>query len=195
MQMKWIFSWRSNVQHRILANEMKGVKVSNLFPQYALAFLMVLLYGGYSSIKTILKYVKTVNTSNNISENEQMIMDIALFGAVAVIFLGLFLLIYDIAILILRRQTVIDLEFVSQTMRFPINELGKQEIKDFYKAASNVQQIIDNNVSKKPVEHTLQSGNETHTDRISRLKELNELYEKGMLTKAEFDELKKDILG
>ena len=85
-----------------------------------------------------------------------------------------------------------DIEFASQVMRFPINELGKQEIKEFYKATSSVQQIIEGRSDSSVKTESIESG--SAQDSLSKLKELNELYEKGVITKEEFDKVKQEII-
>ena len=186
LQKKGLFSWRTNVQHRIVADEMKGIKISNIFPQYALFVLAYLLFSEYELIRVIIRIMRTAEHNNNYDPNFNYV------SAAIVAFIGVLLIIYDISILRFRRQTVMDIEFASQVMRFPINELGKQEIKEFYKATSSVQQIIEGRSDSSVKTESIESG--SAQDSLSKLKELNELYEKGVITKEEFDKVKQEII-
>jgi hypothetical protein len=90
-----------------------------------------------------------------------------------------------------KRMTTVDLEFTDQIMCFKVNQLGKQELKTFYKAVSQVQENVNNQVgSYEPnVNNTVNSVN-----KVESLTEISKLHNQGLITQEEFEKLKKEVM-
>lgn len=133
-QKKSIFTWKSNIQYRIVNTEMKGIRINNLFPWHGLLFL---LYTIFSLINAIIVEYRLYLLMDD--EEEKYIG--YFFLIILIMFILLTYLIYGLVIVFVKRMTTIDLEFTNQIMRFQINQLGQQEIKDFYKTVSEIQEV------------------------------------------------------
>lgn len=189
-QKKWIFVFRTNVQHRIIASEMKGINVGTL------SHIWMLLCAVLSIIieVSIFRYMNIVSDGFFEAGLELLLF----FGIIASIVIGFFLVIYFVLHAFFLKRTNICIEFTSLTVAFLASELGKQEIKDFYKAVSDVQELYVNIVNPIPVEHTVNEVRKStgvYTNKVTSLSELSKLYENGMLTKDEFEQLKQEVIG
>ncbi len=199
-QKKWIFAFRANVQHRIIASEMKGIKVGTL----SHIWMLIL---AFLSITIEMAWYRWINMVFAMPDVESQIVlkgIIALFwiafalGVLASIVIGFFLVIYFVLHAFFLKRTNICIEFTSLTVAFLASELGKQEIKDFYKAVSEVQELYVNIVNPVSVEHTVNEVRKStgvNTNKVTSLSELSKLYENGMLTKEEFEHLKQEVIG
>lgn len=189
-QKKWIFVFRTNVQHRIIASEMKGINVGTL------SHIWMLLCAVLSIIieVSIFRYMNIVSDGFFEAGLELLLF----FGIIASVVIGFFLVIYFVLHAFFLKRTNICIEFTSLTVAFLASELGKQEIKDFYKAVSDVQELYVNIVNPIPVEHTVNEVRKStgvYTNKVTSLSELSKLYENGMLTKDEFEQLKQEVIG
>ena len=189
-QKKWIFVFRTNLQHRIIASEMKGINVGTL------SHIWMLLCAVLSIIieVSIFRYMNIVSDGFFEAGLELLLF----FGIIASVVIGFFLVIYFVLHAFFLKRTNICIEFTSLTVAFLASELGKQEIKDFYKAVSEVQELYVNIVNPIPVEHTVNEVRKStgvYTNKVTSLSELSKLYENGMLTKDEFEQLKQEVIG
>ena len=78
------------------------------------------------------------------------------------------------------------------------SELGTQEIKDFYKAISDVQELNVNIIKPISIEQTVnevKQNTNVYADKVTSLSELSKLYENGVITKDELDRLKQEVIG
>ena len=197
-QKKLIFAFKANVQHRIIASEMKGINVGTL------SHIWMLLCAVLSVIVevSIFRYCNRMINGGM----EQVALDgfheisaiLLVLGIIASIVIGFFLVIYFVLHAFCLKRTNICIEFTSLTVAFLASELGRQEIKDFYKAVSDVQELNVNIVKQVPVEHTVNEVRQSagvYTNKVTSLSELSKLYENGMLTKEEFEQLKQEVIS
>ena len=195
-QKKWLFATRTNIQHRIIAGEMKGINVgtlSHIWMLFCAALSVVLIITESYCLCNIVPY--TVESGNAL---EKFAPTMLVFGVLAAIFTCFILAIYFVLHAFFLKRTNICIEFTSLTVAFMVSELGRQEIKDFYKAVSEVQELNVNVVKSTPVEQTFHEGRQrtnVSTNKIGSLSELSKMYENGMLTKEEFETLKREIIG
>lgn len=195
-QKKWIFAFRANVQHRIIAGEMKGINVGTLSHIWMLLCAVLTIAVEICSFRlTNSKSIEGIIARGGFHE----VITITLFVGVFVAdFICFILLIYYILHAFFLKRTNICIEFTSLTVAFLASELGKQEIKDFYKAVSDVQELYVNIVNPIPVEHTVNKVRKStgvYANKVTSLSELSKLYENGMLTKDEFEQLKQEVIG
>lgn len=97
-----------------------------------------------------------------------------------------------------KRKTMIDIEFTTQIMRFPVSVLGKKEIKDFYKSVSQTQETVSNVINadnSKSIERTYAEPNGKGESKVEALAELSKLYEQNIIGQEEFEKLKKEIIN
>lgn len=213
-QKKYFFSWKSNIQCRIVASEMKEIRIRTLYPWKMLLFTAYTVFNYVWNIRLIIVMI-LVGIRMNLSYDFEEAMMTTVFLLTGWLVVMLIPLIYGLFSIYLKRKTTIDIEFTNQTMRFPINILGKQEIKDFYKAASQIQESMAGERIGTAPQRTSLSGN-IHTivnsvqetvmnknnavsnnmapNKVQRLSELSKLYEQGMLSKEEFGKLKGEII-
>ena len=194
-QKKWIFAFRTNVQHRIIASEMKGINVGTLsrFRMLLFAILSILL-----EILNFRFFIYIYLYLDRDGSDVSGIFIVMFLLTVASILIGFSLIIYFVLHAFFLKRTNICIEFTSLTVAFPASELGKQEIKDFYKAVSEVQELYVNIVNPVPVEHTVnevRQRSNVYTNKVTSLSELSKLYENGMITQEEFEQLKKEVIG
>ncbi len=196
-QKKFIFNWKSNVQHRIVATQINGVKLKNLFPWYALVYLVFLVFAGY----------KYIDIFKHLPQDAEYSFGVFVFFCLILIS-TLFFIIYSILVMIFRRNTTIDIEFGSQTFCFLINRLGRQEIKDFYSAVSSIQENVESRLTEQKREtsnfntktnRSVSAGERNFEmridNKITALQDLTKLYEQNSITEDEFKKLKKELLG
>ncbi len=198
-QKKWIFAFRANVQHRIIVSEMKGINVGTLSHIWMLILALlsaIIETGWYRWIKILV----ATNVESKIALKGFILLFWLVFvlGTLSSIVIGFFLVIYFVLHAFFLKRTNICIEFTSLTAAFLASELGKQEIKDFYSAVSEVQELYVNIVNPIPVEHTVNEVRKStgvYTNKVTSLSELSKLYENGMLTKDEFEQLKQEVIG
>ncbi len=195
-QKKWIFVFRTNVQHRIIASEMKGINVGTL------SHIWMLLCAALSTVLLITNLYCSYNmmpyTAVSGLAFEKFGPTMLVFAMIVAVIVCFILVIYFVLHAFFLKRTNICIEFTSLTAAFLASELGKQEIKDFYKAVSEVQELYVNIVNPIPVEHTVNEVRKStgvYTNKVTSLSELSKLYENGMLTKDEFEQLKQEVIG
>ena len=194
-QKKWIFSFRSNIQHRIPITEMKGIKVGTVH-----RFEMFLF--GFISVVVLIAEIKRgawMWNHEDLVEVVNRMSSCAPFGSIAEYGLVFGIILALILSVSLVKRTTVCIELDKITVNFFVCELGKQEIKDFYRIVSdmqnneifvhqnmNVSQENANQVNVNPVNESF--------DRVTKLTELSQLYEKGLLQQEEFERLKSEII-
>lgn len=179
-QKKGLIHWKSNIQHRIKADDMKGIKVGKLYSLKLLLFICYMLF----------RFIYLIRTLRAILEEDYdkagWLLDIKI-DFIQICFklfllVGLFILfwalIYGILNFFLLPRTLISIEFTSHTLSFPVYTLGAEEIKAFYAASNNLQVLP-----------SLQEKSKADS-----LMELSKLYEKEMISQEEFERLKKEIM-
>ncbi len=189
-----LFYRKTDIQHRINADELKGVKVERIFLFRTLLFFIISLFNLYFDIRIDILFGEF---------GENVGATIADIGVVIVLaffisqILCLILIIINLINMVSKRRTILCFEFVSQTIQFPVGILGKQEIKDFYNTISRVQKIVQNDVQKdianKNVSNSLNVT--TTSNKIEQLKELSALHEQGAIGTEEFETLKAELIG
>ena len=198
-QKKWILSSKSNIQHRIVVSELKGVKIgklsriSMLIPSILSVVLIAL------EIKWMVDVDHAINEvdwySRRMNRDIDLLESFASFGML-IAFIMFWLAIYCLVQTFIIKRTHICMEFTSLTITFPISTLGAQEIKDFYKAVSEVQ---EHNANSSPIPETPNFINAPNTatpnDKIASLSELSKLYEQGLISEEEFNKLKTEIMS
>lgn len=200
-QKKYFLHLKSNVQHKIKASEIKAIKTEKL---HGVKFLIYSTYIAFRFIWIIRLLVGWLQEDYRYSWMlEYLDAEFSLAGGYLLLlllagpFVLLFALIYGIANLIFTSQTLISIEFASETFGFPVDKLGANEIKAFYKDVNKVQETVKNerqmdhhgNQEQHQPERTYGSG------KIESLKEISKLYEQNMISLEEFERLKKEILG
>lgn len=192
LQKKSLFTWKSNIQHRVVASEMKGIKIKNMYPIETILFSIYTVFILYWNIKFIFILADTeaelVNTGDKVC---------TVTSGVG-IFIYFLCIIYGVGEIFLRRKTTIDIIFTTQTMRFPVGALGKKEIKDFYKSVSYSQETISSTVTSDNgprLESTYDQSKNTGKNKVEALAELSKLYEQGMIGQEEFEKLKEEIIN
>lgn len=182
-QKKGIFSFKSNIQHRIPITEMKGVKVGTLH-----RFEIFLL--GIISMFVLIAQIRAFTWLVTHEDMLEAIGRIAGLGGFFAIIIALVMTVYYIAQALLVKRTTVCIEMNGLTVNFLVCELGKQEIKDFYRDLSTMQ----NDRISAPQNANVSQVN-VNTDKVGKLTELSQLYEKGLLQQEEFERLKKEIIN
>ena len=188
-QKKYVITRRIRMQRRINANEMKGIKVGAIYSNRLIICLvsMVLLFGAYVKVfKSIITQL-LLNIIDTEAEYPQIIILCLVAGFLAII-IGI---VYCIANLITTRRTKICLEFTSETISFPVTELGRREIKEFYKCIGKVQNMYSYVYPGEKEANDLIPGK----DKVERLKELSSLYGQQLIEQEEFEKLKREIIN
>lgn len=170
-QKKGIFSFKSNIQHRIPIIEMKGIKVGTLhrFGMFVLGIISMLVM------------TRQIKMFAWLARHEDMIKSydawsvvpkgrIAEFGGIFAIIAALIMTVYYIAQVLLVKRTTVCIEMNGLTVNFLVCELGKPEIKDFYRDLSIVQ---NDRISGTQSVNVSQSN--VNTDKVSKLTELSHL--------------------
>lgn len=184
-----IFTRKANVQHRIVVSEMKGVRVGTL------SRIRMLIPYILSTALLILQAIWSIhirgNQYNSYSDALFVII-ILITTAMQIIMLAVSL--YCFLQVFFIKKTNICIEFTSMTVAFMLSSLGAREIKDFYQAVSTVQGLdIMNPVSTQtvaPMQNMQATGN-----KVERLSELSKLFEQGMISAEEFNQLKAEVIN
>lgn len=184
-----IFTRKANVQHRIVVSEMKGVRVGTL------SRIRMLIPYILSTALLILQAIWSIhirgNQYNSYSDALFVII-ILITTAMQIIMLAVSL--YCFLQVFFIKKTNICIEFTSMTVAFMLSSLGEREIKDFYQAVSTVQGLdIMNPVSTQtvaPMQNMQATGN-----KVERLSELSKLFEQGMISAEEFNQLKAEVIN
>ena len=184
-----IFTRKANVQHRIVVSEMKGVRVGTL------SRIRMLIPYILSTALLILQAIWSIhirgNQYNSYSDALFVII-ILITTAMQIIMLAVSL--YCFLQVFFIKKTNICIEFTSMTVAFMLSSLGAREIKDFYQAVSTVQGLdIMNPVSTQtvaPMQNIQATGN-----KVERLSELSKLFEQGMISAEEFNQLKAEVIN
>ena len=180
---------RTNVQHRINANELKGVKVKRIFLYRTLVFFLLAIAIFVLDIFVEVKLFYIISNSNGAEQVSAAIFIISHIICGILIFANLFFMIF-------KRRTVLSFEFASLDLYFPVGILGKQEIKDFYQAVSKVQDILYNQPQTDTVSSNYHNTVTSATgNKVEQLKELSVLLEQGNISAEEFESLKTEILN
>lgn len=194
-QKKHYFTWKSNIQHRIVINEMKGIKIKNFCPLRTIGFALYTVYSLYWNVKFIFLGASVgYYDMETLSDFDGVCIYISMFSIV----IYFFCIIYGIVNLLFKRKTMIDIEFTTQIMRFPVSVLGKKEIKDFYKSVSQTQETVSNVINadnSKSIERTYAEPNGKGESKVEALAELSKLYEQNIIGQEEFEKLKKEIIN
>lgn len=189
-QKKGIFSFKSNIQHRIPITEMKGIKVGTLH-----RFGMLLL--GITSMFVLIGEIRAVawlethgDMLNKIYRHLESLWFTAEIVGTCAIPIALVMTVYYIAQALLVKRTTVCIEMNGFTVNFLVSELGKQEIKDFYRDLSIMQ-----NDRISATQNVNVSQVSVNVDKVGKLTELSHLYEQGLLQQEEFERLKKEIIN
>lgn len=187
-QKKWIFAFKANIQHRIVANEMKGVKVGSL-SRFGMVIPSII-----STMLTIreIKWIAYVFMHAEMCEEYEVVGDLCLY-TIGLVLVMIFLSVYCFVQAFIVKRTNICIEFTSLTIAFLVSSLGAQEIKDFYKAVSKVQEL---SMTAIPVVNVAPMVNASSPrNKVESLSELSKLYEQGMVSEEEFNKLKSEIIN
>lgn len=192
-QRKGIFSFRSNIQHRIPITEMRGIKVGTIhrFEMFLFGIISAfVIIGEIKIIADLLAYADEIG--------EDVVVAVAAIGSLLVIPIALVMMVYYIAQALLVKRTTVCIELNGLTVNFLVCELGIQEIKDFYRDVSKMQNdrisVPQNDrISVLQSEHVSQVN--IGSEKVSKLTELSHLYEQGMLQQEEFERLKSEIIN
>lgn len=193
-QKKWFISTVGNIQHRIVNSELKGIKLKDAIQLRNVIGTVLTSIIFIIDIKGTIKLVKMLSKINEYS-SEISITSIFVLVFIIFIIICFFLFIYYLSHLILVREPSIQLEFSSETVIFPVYDLGELEIKRFYKSVSKAQEVIINEV-KSPTTNVVTMVSEVIApkSKVESLSELSKLYEQKLITQDEFDKLKKEII-
>ena len=193
-QKKWIFSFKSNIQHRIVIGELKGVKIGTL------SRLGMLIPSILSAVLTVFEIRWLVYVAMN-GERLARVYDDDLFGFSVIFIIGITFIMFCLSIYcfvqaFIVKRTNICMEFTSLTIAFLVSALGAQEIKDFYKVVSEVQEHNANTIPTSETPNLINVPNTTTPkDKISALSELSKLYEQGLVSEEEFNKLKAEVMS
>lgn len=193
-QKKWIFSFKSNIQHRIVIGELKGVKIGTL------SRLGMLIPSILSAVLTVFEIRWLVYVAMN-GERLARVYDDDLFGFSVIFIIGITFIMFCLSIYcfvqaFIVKRTNICMEFTSLTIAFLVSALGAQEIKDFYKAVSEVQEHNVNSIPTSEISSLISVPNTaTPKDKITSLSELSKLYEQGLVSEEEFNKLKAEVMN
>lgn len=180
---------KTNMQHRIVANELKGVKIKRIFLFRTLVFF--LLSVALVALDALIEYYYFYIIMDS-SGLEQV------FAAIFIITHVLcgILIFVNLGFMIFKRRTILSFEFTSEQFYFPIGILGKQEIKDFYQAVSKVQELANQQFQNTPVNLNQGSAAVVSTgNKVEQLKELSALLAQEAITAEEFASLKAEIVS
>lgn len=184
-QKKWILLPKSNIHHRIVISELKGVKTSKLSRKNMFILSVVLTICEICWLFYLFY--------ENFDPSPVRGMMLCYLLCIVITFC---VAIYCFVKAFIIKRTHICMEFASLTITFPISTLGAQEIKDFYKAVSEVQ---EHNANSSPIPETPNFINAPNTatpnDKIASLSELSKLYEQGLISEEEFNKLKTEIMS
>ncbi len=179
---------KTNVQHRINANELKGVKVKRIFLFRTLFFFLLAIAIFVLDVFAEVKLFYTIMDSSGAEQVSAAVFIITQVICGILIFANLFFMIF-------KRRTILSFEFTSLDLYFPVGILGKQEIADFYQAVSKVQDIANNQPQAEFVSANYHNATTfTAGNKVKQLKELSVLFEQGTISAEEFASLKTEII-
>lgn len=193
-QKKWIFSFKANIQHRIVIGELKGIKIGTL------SRLGMVIPSILSAVLTVFEVRWLVYAIMNIDRLSN-VYDDDLFGwlmifMIVITVIMFWLSIYCFVQAFIVKRTNICMEFTSLTIAFLVSTLGAQEIKDFYKVVSEVQEHNANAIPTSETPNLINVPNTTTPkDKITALSELSKLYEQGLVSEEEFNKLKAEVMS
>lgn len=204
-QKKGIFTFKKNIQHRIIASEFKGINVDSLtrFRRVVPGIIAFICFV-YDLINPVKNWV-LYNTewhetymyafysfdSDMVEVTGLIMLVISVLSALVLLVLS----IYYLVTAVLMRRTSVNLEFASIVISFMVSDLGAQEIKQFYKAVSKMQELNENNsVQNTSMKTQAIVTTEPQKDKIASLTELSALFEKKMITEEEFKKLKQEVM-
>ena len=184
-----IFTRKANVQHRIVVSEMKGVRVGTL------SRIRMLIPYILSTALLILQAIWSIHIrGNQYNSYSDALFVIIIWITTAMQIIMLAVSLYCFLQVFFIKKTNICIEFTSMTVAFMLSSLGAREIKDFYQAVSTVQGLdIMNPVSTQtvaPMQNIQATGN-----KVERLSELSKLFEQGMISAEEFNQLKAEVIN
>lgn len=184
-----IFTRKANVQHRIVVSEMKGVRVGTL------SRIRMLIPYILSTALLILQAIWSIHIrGNQYNSYSDALFVIIIWITTAMQIIMLAVSLYCFLQVFFIKKTNICIEFTSMTVAFMLSSLGEREIKDFYQAVSTVQGLdIMNPVSTQtvaPMQNMQATGN-----KVERLSELSKLFEQGMISAEEFNQLKAEVIN
>lgn len=204
-QKKWIFSFKANIQHRIIASELKGVNVTDIWHLSMFIYASVLTF---MEINLVRYWTQLNDISYSLKPRPPAILYLVIpIGQILGMVTPVLCLFCWLRAL-LHRTTNICMEFTSLKVVFPIYLLGKTEIKDFYKAVSKVQELNPLQQMATQSLNTVQSAvsqalniikqpnqpANVYGNKVNSLSELSKLYEQNMITQEEFEKLKQEII-
>ena len=194
---KYFLPFKSNVQHRINASEIKGVKVIKQYNAYAIIALLISIFLTCRLIQGFFIVIPLLDSGYYTTIGFKILgIDFEDYGLIAMCIALLFVLVslfMSIIQLCFYRLLVVVLEFDKYSYRFPVNILGEQEIKDFYKAVSQIQENVSSDINSNMQANVTQTSNSKN--KVESLSEISQLLEKGIINQEEFDKLKSDILN
>lgn len=180
---------KTNVQHRINADELKGVNVKRIFLFRTLFFFLLTISVFLLDVLVEVELFYIISNSNGAEQVSAAIFIISHVICGILIFTNLFFMIF-------KRRTVLSFEFASLSLYFPVGILGKQEIVDFYQAVSKVQSIAKNQPQVEIVSTNYHNAvTSTTLNKVEQLKELSVLLGQGNISAEEFESLKAEIIN
>ena len=190
-QKGFLFSWKSVIQKRINMRKLKNIRKKMICPLCAELLLgYTISMTGYLITIWMLMIQKDIFDDVIYYECKITAGIVFMLVTICMILMVLPMIIYSIVILYTKRKTMLDIQFETITMRFPITQLGRQEINEFYNCVMRIQ----NNIKKE--DHNKQVLKpEKNNDIVHSLNELSTLYEKNLISQEEFKKIKNDIIN
>ena len=189
-QKKLFTHWKNNMQHRIISSELKGVKVVQCLLYRYIALFVGFCFDLYLTLQMAGMDSKLKPSAWEDAEYLMLLVAMGMIGRLILDVIGIIATL--IIFLFAKRRVCVCLEFVSQTFYFPINTLGKQEIKNFFESVSKVQETTQNeikDINMPPQPVTVNKG------KVEALTELSKLYEQSLISEEEFNKLKSEIIN
>ena len=168
---------------------MKGIKVGTLHRYEMFIF-------GIISIITFINEVKIFITMLYADYNWFVYIDedtipFIMISSLLASAVTLIMSVYYIFQAILVKRTTVCIELNGLTIHFLVCELGKQEIKDFYREVSKMQNERISEVQNDAIQKQMPD----QPDKVKKLMNLSHLYEQGLLQREEFEKLKNEIIN
>lgn len=190
---KGMLFFGTNIRHRIVLNELKGVRTEKLsrvdiFISSILSVILTIL-----DIKWLIYVFRKAFAYEELyyGDYEDRLGVVAIF-TILIAFIMFCLTIYCFVRAFILKKTVVCLEFTSLTVSFPVCTLGAEEIDNFYKVVSEVQEQY---LSTVTTGETSKPSAPAQEDKIQSLSELSKLYEQGMISEEEFHKLKAEVIN
>ncbi len=187
-----LIQWKSRIQQRVTASDMKAVKVGKLYSLKLFAFTVYVFFRFISLIQIVIglltenydKYAWLIDFFEREIDFIRIYVSLDILLGPLILF---FALVYGIANFFLTTRTLISVEFTSQTFGFPVDTLGAKEVKAFYEDVSKVQGLVkempqsddSNNISNNPqILSSLQERVKTLSENAGKVQEFvkNELH-------------------